>query len=171
MKAVLLAGGEGTRLRPLTSNQSKPMMPVANRPMMEHIVRLLAEHGFDEIVVTVAFLANSLLVKHQIPNKQGTLRDRLWRCAESGALQKGDAAALDHAAELLRTTEHAVRLVTGRALKSLPATEHGRRTVEKLTSKILRANFEKGLEAELDCTCRKVRAIYERALVSLAPSN
>ena len=119
----------------------------------------------------IDFLANSLLVKHQIPNKQGTLRDRLWRCAESGALQKGDAAALDHAAELLRTTEHSVRLVTGRALKSLPATEHGRRTVEKLTSKILRANFEKGLEAELDCTGRKVRAIYERALVSLAPSN
>ena len=60
VKAVILAGGEGTRLRPLTSNQPKPMMPVANRPMMEHIVRLLAEHGFDDIVVTVAFLANHI---------------------------------------------------------------------------------------------------------------
>ncbi len=60
MKAVILAGGEGTRLRPLTSNQPKPMMPIANRPMMEHIVRLLAQHGFDEIVVTVAFLANQI---------------------------------------------------------------------------------------------------------------
>jgi mannose-1-phosphate guanylyltransferase/phosphomannomutase len=58
MKAVILAGGEGTRLRPLTSNQPKPMLPVANAPMMEHIVRLLAQHGFDDIVVTVAFLAN-----------------------------------------------------------------------------------------------------------------
>ena len=38
MKAVILAGGEGTRLRPLTSNQPKPMMPIANVPMMEHIV-------------------------------------------------------------------------------------------------------------------------------------
>ena len=38
MKAVIMAGGEGTRLRPLTSNQPKPMMPIANRPMMEHIV-------------------------------------------------------------------------------------------------------------------------------------
>jgi mannose-1-phosphate guanylyltransferase/phosphomannomutase len=57
---VILAGGEGTRLRPLTSNQPKPMMPVANRPMMEHIIRLLAEHGFDDIVVTVAFLANHI---------------------------------------------------------------------------------------------------------------
>ena len=60
MKAVILAGGEGTRLRPLTSNQPKPMMPIANVPMMEHIVRLLAEHGFDDIVVTVAFLANHI---------------------------------------------------------------------------------------------------------------
>src|SRR5260221_9284016 len=60
MKAVILAGGEGTRLRPLTSNQPKPMMPIANRPMMEHIVRLLADHGFDDVVVTVAFLANHI---------------------------------------------------------------------------------------------------------------
>ena len=60
MKAVILAGGEGTRLRPLTSNTPKPMMPLANKPMMEHIVALLALHGFDEIVVTVAFLANQI---------------------------------------------------------------------------------------------------------------
>ncbi|MGH9301080.1 MAG: sugar phosphate nucleotidyltransferase, partial [Acidimicrobiales bacterium] len=60
MKAVIMAGGEGTRLRPLTSNQPKPMLPVANRPMMEHIIRLLREHGFEDIVVTVAFLANNI---------------------------------------------------------------------------------------------------------------
>ncbi|HZA88136.1 MAG TPA: sugar phosphate nucleotidyltransferase, partial [Acidimicrobiales bacterium] len=60
MKAVIMAGGEGTRLRPLTSNAPKPMLPIANAPMMEHIVRLLAQHGFDEIVVTVAFLANHI---------------------------------------------------------------------------------------------------------------
>jgi mannose-1-phosphate guanylyltransferase/phosphomannomutase len=60
VKAVIMAGGEGTRLRPLTSNQPKPMMPIANRPMMEHIVELLKEHGFDDIVVTVAFLANTI---------------------------------------------------------------------------------------------------------------
>lgn len=60
MKAVILAGGEGTRLRPLTSNQPKPMMPIANKPMMEHVVTLLARHGYDDIVVTVAFLANHI---------------------------------------------------------------------------------------------------------------
>src|SRR4029079_1889822 len=42
------------------SNLPKPMMPLANRPMMEHIVRLLRDHGFEDIVVTVAFLANAI---------------------------------------------------------------------------------------------------------------
>jgi mannose-1-phosphate guanylyltransferase/phosphomannomutase len=60
MKAVIMAGGEGTRLRPLTSNAPKPMLPLVNRPMMEHVVELLKEHGFDEIVVTVAFMANAI---------------------------------------------------------------------------------------------------------------
>src|SRR3989442_8194797 len=55
-----MAGGEGTRLRPLTSNQPKPMMPLANRPLMEHVVRLLKEHGFDDVVVTLAFLPQAI---------------------------------------------------------------------------------------------------------------
>jgi mannose-1-phosphate guanylyltransferase/phosphomannomutase len=55
-----MAGGEGTRLRPLTANQPKPMLPMANRPMAEHVVNLLRKHGFEEIVVTVAFLANQI---------------------------------------------------------------------------------------------------------------
>ena len=60
MKAVIMAGGEGTRLRPLTSNQPKPMLPMANLPMMEHVVNLLRQHGFEDIVVTVAFMANAI---------------------------------------------------------------------------------------------------------------
>jgi mannose-1-phosphate guanylyltransferase/phosphomannomutase len=52
-----MAGGEGTRLRPMTANQPKPMLPVANRPIMEHVLRLLRRHGFDETIVTVQFLA------------------------------------------------------------------------------------------------------------------
>ena len=60
MKAVIMAGGEGTRLRPLTSNAPKPLLPLVNRPMMEHIVDLLKRHGIDDIVVTVAFMANAI---------------------------------------------------------------------------------------------------------------
>jgi mannose-1-phosphate guanylyltransferase / phosphomannomutase len=56
MKAVIMAGGEGTRLRPLTSLRPKPMVPVANHPIMEHIVGLCHWHGIDEIVATLQFL-------------------------------------------------------------------------------------------------------------------
>ncbi len=60
MKAVIMAGGEGTRLRPQTSNLPKPMLPLVGRPMMEHIVSLLRRHGITNIVVTVAFLPNAI---------------------------------------------------------------------------------------------------------------
>ena len=60
MRAVVMAGGEGTRLRPLTSNQPKPMVPVANKPCMEHIVELLKRHGIEDIVVTLAFLPKAI---------------------------------------------------------------------------------------------------------------
>src|SRR3954447_22125749 len=55
-----MAGGEGTRLRPLTSNQSKPMVPIVGKPCIEHIVELLRGHGFDEIVVTLAFMPQAI---------------------------------------------------------------------------------------------------------------
>ncbi|MCU0452862.1 MAG: sugar phosphate nucleotidyltransferase [Bacteroidetes bacterium] len=55
MKAVIMAGGFGTRLRPLTCNIPKPMVPMANRPMMEHIVALLKRHGITNIVSTLFY--------------------------------------------------------------------------------------------------------------------
>jgi mannose-1-phosphate guanylyltransferase / phosphomannomutase len=60
MKAVVMAGGEGTRLRPLTSNQPKPMVPIVGKPCMEHIIELLRGHGFDDVIVTVAFLPQAI---------------------------------------------------------------------------------------------------------------
>src|SRR5438477_5025725 len=55
-----MAGGEGTRLRTLTSNQPKPMVPIVGKPCMEHILELLREHGFEDVVVTVAFLPQAI---------------------------------------------------------------------------------------------------------------
>ncbi|UCF30659.1 MAG: NTP transferase domain-containing protein [bacterium] len=55
MKAVVMAGGYGTRLRPLTVKLPKPMIPIANRPMLEHIIRLLKGHGFEDIIMLTYF--------------------------------------------------------------------------------------------------------------------
>ncbi len=56
MRAVVMAGGEGTRLRPLTSTQPKPMVSLCGKPCMEYIVELLKRHGVDETIVTLMFL-------------------------------------------------------------------------------------------------------------------
>ncbi|GFP33341.1 mannose-1-phosphate guanylyltransferase / phosphomannomutase, partial [Candidatus Hakubella thermalkaliphila] len=56
MKAVVMAGGKGTRLRPLTVNLPKPMVPVVGKSVMEHIVALLKKHGIVDIVVTLQFM-------------------------------------------------------------------------------------------------------------------
>ncbi len=56
MRAVLMAGGSGTRLRPLTCDLPKPMVPVLNRPIAEHIVNLLKRQGINEIIATLHYL-------------------------------------------------------------------------------------------------------------------
>ncbi|MDP8910545.1 MAG: sugar phosphate nucleotidyltransferase, partial [Actinomycetota bacterium] len=60
MRAVVMAGGEGTRLRPLTSNQPKPMVPIVGKPCLEHILELLRRNGLDDAVITVAFLPQAI---------------------------------------------------------------------------------------------------------------
>lgn len=61
MKAVVMAGGEGSRLRPLTVNRPKPLVPVCNKPVMEYTIELLKRHGVDTVVVTLHYLANEVV--------------------------------------------------------------------------------------------------------------
>jgi mannose-1-phosphate guanylyltransferase len=58
MKVVILAGGEGTRLRPLTENRPKPLMPVAGRPCIEYTIRSLVKAGLKEQILTAGYRAN-----------------------------------------------------------------------------------------------------------------
>src|SRR5438067_2142242 len=60
MKAVVMAGGEGSRLRPLTSRQPKPLVPVVGRPIMEHILLHLRRHQMRDVVATVQYLGSSI---------------------------------------------------------------------------------------------------------------
>ncbi len=60
MKAVIMAGGFGTRLRPLTAHVPKPLVPVGNVPIMEHTVRLLKRHGFTDLLVLLYFMPETI---------------------------------------------------------------------------------------------------------------
>jgi mannose-1-phosphate guanylyltransferase/phosphomannomutase len=57
VKAVVMAGGAGSRLRPLTVGLPKPMVPIVDKPVMEHTLGLLKNHGVDEIIVTTQYMA------------------------------------------------------------------------------------------------------------------
>lgn len=60
MKAVIMAGGRGTRLLPLTSGRPKPMVPILNRPVLEHLIRLAARHGVTEVIVTTHYRSRQI---------------------------------------------------------------------------------------------------------------
>ena len=59
MKALILAGGLGTRLRPLTNTRPKHLLPIVNRPHIEHVFDLLQCHGVDEVVLLTSYLAEA----------------------------------------------------------------------------------------------------------------
>lgn len=63
MKAIIMAGGAGKRLRPLTCTMPKPMVPLLNKPVIEYCVELLVRHGLTDIGVTL----------HYLPRQSGTI--------------------------------------------------------------------------------------------------
>lgn len=61
MKAIIMAGGMGTRLRPVSGDMPKPLVPLLGRPIMEHIIRLLKKHGFEDICVSLRYRAGDII--------------------------------------------------------------------------------------------------------------
>lgn len=116
MKAVVMAGGEGTRLRPMTANQPKPLLPVVNKPIMEHVLRLLRRHGFSETVVTVQFLAT--LIRNYFGDGE-ELGMKLDYVAEEVPL--GTAGSVKNAEEYLRGEPFMV--ISGDALTDIDLTD------------------------------------------------
>jgi mannose-1-phosphate guanylyltransferase/phosphomannomutase len=116
MKAVVMAGGEGTRLRPMTVSMPKPLLPIVNKPIMEHVLRLLARHGFSETVVTVQFLAS--LVRNYFGDGED-LGMSLHYATEDSPL--GTAGSVKNAENLLRDDTFLV--ISGDALTDFDLTD------------------------------------------------
>ena len=88
MKAMILAAGVGSRLDPLTRNIPKPMVPIVNKPVMEHIVEMLARNGFRDIMVNLHYLGDQIQGYFGNGEKWGVRiqyspEDRLWGDAGS----------------------------------------------------------------------------------------
>jgi mannose-1-phosphate guanylyltransferase len=98
VKAVILVGGEGTRLRPLTLDTPKPLMPVGNRPFLAHVLAHLSRHGITEAILTTGYLAS----RFQDLRPEDTFGVRLTVVAEDGPLDT--AGAVKNVERLLEDT-------------------------------------------------------------------
>ena len=61
MKAIVLSAGEGKRLKPVTDERPKPMVPIAGKPLLEHTLRLLRQHGFEEVAINLHYRPKSII--------------------------------------------------------------------------------------------------------------
>ncbi len=61
MKAIILAGGLGTRLRPLTDTTPKPLLPIKNKPIIEHTINNLKKHGITDIILSIGYKADQIM--------------------------------------------------------------------------------------------------------------
>ncbi|MEZ4865923.1 MAG: sugar phosphate nucleotidyltransferase [Caldilineaceae bacterium] len=99
MKAVVMAGGDGARLRPLTIGRPKPMVPLVNKPVMAHILDLLKQYGITDVVVTLRYLA---AVVEDFIGDGSNLGMNITYVVEDSPL--GTAGSVKHAASYLDDT-------------------------------------------------------------------
>src|ERR1700684_935544 len=111
-----MAGGEGTPVRPMTAKQTKPKLPVVNRPIMEHVLRLLRRHGFSETVVTVQFLAS--MVRNYFGDGEDFGMSLQYATEE---MPLGTAGSVKNAEDALR--DGPFLLISGDALTDMDLTE------------------------------------------------
>jgi mannose-1-phosphate guanylyltransferase len=97
MRAMVMAAGLGTRLRPITYEIPKPMAPVANRPIMEHILRLLRRHGFGEVVANLHWFPE--VIRERFGDGSGLGLDLTYSFEEK---LLGTAGGVREAADYLR---------------------------------------------------------------------
>jgi NDP-sugar pyrophosphorylase family protein len=117
MKAIILVGGEGTRLRPLTLHRLKTMVPMAGRPFMEYQLHLLRQHGVREVVLSICHLPGLIRKAFGTGARYGM---KIHYAAEKTPL--GTAGAIKNAEKYVDTGKEPVVVVNGDILTDLNLT-------------------------------------------------
>lgn len=111
------------------------------------------------------YIIGYLLVRHGLRGQRGSLRDSIRAQEEWGHISARDASVLQDAARLLRTVEHAIRIVMGKSRKTLPGASSSRQAVEEITAESLgHTRGYRDLEAVMQRTFLSVRDIYHRVV-------
>lgn len=121
LKAVILVGGPGMRLRPLTDNKPKSMVPVLNRPVLEHTLAYLKKHGIEDVILALNYLPDAIREYFGDGKKCGV---RLTYCIEKEPM--GTAGAVKNADAYLNDTFFVLNgdLFTDMNLKEMLAFHH-----------------------------------------------
>ena len=124
MKAIVLAGGQGTRLKAVTGDLPKPMVPLLGRPLLEHILRLLRRHGFDSVCAALHYRPEDI---SSVMGDGNALGISLEYCVETSNL--GTAGAVKNCADFIG--EDDVLIISGDAACDLDLGELFRRHRER----------------------------------------
>ncbi len=118
MRAVIMAGGFGTRLRPLTANVPKPMVPMLNKPMMEHIVDLLKAHGIKDITASLFYQPEAISDYFRTGEKFG-INISYVRAEDD----YGTAGSVRNAANVIGFLEERILIISGDVLTDVNISE------------------------------------------------
>ncbi len=118
MKAIIMAGGEGTRLRPITCQMPKPAVPVCDKPVIIHIIELLEKHGISEIAVTLKYLPSEIKKIIEIAAVEGIIKTDIKFCTETSPL--GTAGSVKNCIkECYNNAEEDYLIISGDAMTDI----------------------------------------------------
>ncbi len=165
MKAIILAGGLGTRLRPLTNETPKPLLPISGKPIIEHAILNFKKHGIKDIILSVGFRAEKIKEYFGGGEKLGV---NIEYCIEDAPL--GTGGALKKAAENISETFVAINGDNLADFDWTMALQTHRNTSAKITLQLFPVeDVTKFGIARLDDG--KIVEFIEKPTVEQAPSN
>lgn len=186
MKAMIMAAGVGSRLMPLTIDIPKPMIPMANRPLMENIVELLTHHGFDQIIanlhyhadrISEYFLDGSLYGANMVYSREselmgtaGGVKKCAWFLDEAFVIVSGDALTDANLTYLIQEHKKKGALATI-ALKEVQEVEQFGIVITDDNGKINSFQEKPQPHAALSNTANTGIYIFEPEIFSYIPAN